>query len=417
MKKRILRNEKGQALILVVGILAIVALLTSAALVYSKGQSFNAIRQKKQMQAYFIADAGITKAIAEIKRVPSIYLKDNVNMDLKGPVLNNVVNYGGGIIEVLTLTGPDDNNRYTLISTGKYPNLPSPELTSTKTITAIIKKAGGGGNGGGGGLLGGVNFLPKNPENQSIGGNVTIKGEGGNKGIIMVNGDLTVQGSASCIADVYASGGVSGKEKITGTCYENYPVPLPTLPDTSWFESPCAVQTFSGDNKTITLGYNAETGKTTMTVSGGGGSFEPQKNSIYLFKGDNIKIKGNYGLPFTIAVTGSIEIGHANTDLLCKNRPEGVLNLVALNLKPNPHGVKLLGNTEVDAVIVANGEIDLVGCSKLYGGITSLRDNLGSHLAGTQVITCCGAEITGKSVPDDLLSYLFPGIEIETWKE
>lgn len=255
-------------------------------------------------------------------------------------------------------------------------------------------------------LLGGVNFLPKNPENHSIGGNVTIKGEGENKGIIMVNDNLTVQGSANCIADAYASGSISGKQKITGTCYENYPVPIPTLPETSWFESR-AVQTFNG-NKTVTLTYDAGTGKTTMTVSGGGDSFEPQENGIYLFKGDNIEIEieGSYGLPFTIAVTGSIKIGEANTDLLCKNRPEGLLNLVALNLQPNPHGVKLLGNTKVDAVIIANGEIDLTGSSELYGGITSLGDNVGSHLAGTQEITCCSSEIARKSVPDDLLNYL-----------
>lgn len=150
MKKRILGNEKGQALILVVGILAVVALLTSAALAYSKGQSLNAIRQKKQMQAYYIADAGITKAIAEIKSNPSIYLKDNVNMDLKGPVLNNVVNYGGGIIKELTLKGPV-SGLYTLTSKGKYPNPadhPSapPSFFSEKKIIVKIKKSGGGGS-------------------------------------------------------------------------------------------------------------------------------------------------------------------------------------------------------------------------------------------------------------------------------
>ena len=253
-------------------------------------------------------------------------------------------------------------------------------------------------------VLGGVNFLPQTPNNiHTIGGNVKIKGDGGNKGIIMANKDLQVQGSAYCIADVYASGTISGKEKINGTCYENYPVPSLTLPDVNWFEER-AVQIFSG-NRTIELTYNAGTGKTTMTVQGvGGGSFEPQKNSIYLFKGECIIIKGEYGLPFTIAVTGKIEIGQANSDLKCKNRPEGVLCLISLN--PTEHAVKVLGNTKVDALILANGEIDLLGSSELYGGITSLRDNVGSTLAGTQVITCCGAEIAGKSVPEEILNYL-----------
>lgn len=60
------RNEKGIALIAVVGIIAVVAILSAAAVTFAKNQQINSIRQNKQMQAYYIADAGVVKAKAKI---------------------------------------------------------------------------------------------------------------------------------------------------------------------------------------------------------------------------------------------------------------------------------------------------------------------------------------------------------------
>jgi|GEM_PF-1584905 hypothetical protein len=135
MKGRILRNEKGQALILVVGILAIVALLTSSALIYAKSQNLNAIRQKKQMQAYYIADAGITKAIAKIK-----------SEDFDFSSLKNLPYGGGKIEEVTSNPSTSGSDKYKLTSKGVYPNPddhpnvgPKSSFFSWKTLTAEIE--------------------------------------------------------------------------------------------------------------------------------------------------------------------------------------------------------------------------------------------------------------------------------------
>jgi len=225
MKKRILGNEKGQALILVIGILAIVALLTSAALVYSKGQSFNAIRQKKQMQAYYIADAGITKAIEKIKSNPDTYLQKTNNFDN----LNNQ-NYGGGKIISLTLSDPD-NEVYTLTSIGKYPNpddhlSAEPSFLSTKTIEAKIKWVPGGTIPPGGGVQpGGESYFGKGIWTNQLTvnnagrfessvyctGNVVVNnslwiGKDNEPRDIHANGNITLNNACKIWGDIFAKG-------------------------------------------------------------------------------------------------------------------------------------------------------------------------------------------------------------------
>ncbi|SHF03557.1 Predicted acyltransferase, contains DUF342 domain [Desulfofundulus australicus DSM 11792] len=130
MIKNWVKSERGQALVLVIGIIAVLAMVTSAALVYAKNQSLSVIRQKKQMQAYYVADAGITRALEKIK------VGDYDFSDLKN------LPYDEGKISDVTvdrpITGP---GVYTITSTGVYPDpdkFPSAEV-SKRTIQVKVE--------------------------------------------------------------------------------------------------------------------------------------------------------------------------------------------------------------------------------------------------------------------------------------
>lgn len=186
MIKKWIKNEQGQTLILVIGILAVLTMVASVALVYAKNQNITAIRQKKQMQAYYVADAGITKAIEMIKSNPELLDTSDPFNDLEGE-------YAGGKIEEVTKTGPDANGIYTITSKGVYPNpdnYPSagPEFFSRKTITAEIE----------------VTMPPTPPQ-------------GWPEGLLdrpIWTDSLNVKKECKIYADIYCSGAVDGQKEL-----------------------------------------------------------------------------------------------------------------------------------------------------------------------------------------------------------
>lgn len=134
--KNYLAEQKGQALILVISILVVITIVSSAALVVAKNQNSTGIKENKRMQAYYIADAGLTKAIALIKNNCKLLDQEDSFSDLIGPC-------GKGKIGDFTVTS-EGEGIYKLVCTGIYPNpddhpsAPS-DFFCTKAITARIK--------------------------------------------------------------------------------------------------------------------------------------------------------------------------------------------------------------------------------------------------------------------------------------
>jgi len=125
-------NQKGQVMIIIIGMIAVLGVLTSTALVFARSQFTSGEQQRRLTKAYYIADAGITKAMSIIKNNPEIL--DNPQD------LSISESYGDGKIETVTLSDPLDG-KYTITSTGVYPNPDIfPNIPSTRrTITAQIE--------------------------------------------------------------------------------------------------------------------------------------------------------------------------------------------------------------------------------------------------------------------------------------
>jgi len=136
--KRIAGNEKGFMLVYAVMIAVLLIAVSAVALVYAESQSINSIKQKNSMQAYYIADAGITKAKFWISGDVSGRLQANNNVNN----LNGTTYNGGKIISaVLMGTGP-----YYLTCVGAYPDPTDlnkkPKYVYYKTIVAKLDATG-----------------------------------------------------------------------------------------------------------------------------------------------------------------------------------------------------------------------------------------------------------------------------------
>jgi len=121
MGKLLFTEQRGQAMILMTGLLAVLAILPAAALTFPRSQIFSSSQQNKLVKSYYIADAGITRAIANIKSDPGILPGASKTIDMC-----LAAEYGGGKITTVTLSGPDPDGSYTLtfrsLSLSQFPH-------------------------------------------------------------------------------------------------------------------------------------------------------------------------------------------------------------------------------------------------------------------------------------------------------
>jgi len=226
MLKNTAFNEKGIALIAIVGMIAVVSILSTAAVTFAKNQQMNSIRQKKQMQAYYIADAGVVKVKARINEA----LANSLTPDLS-QISTEIGNqaYGGGKIISVVLSKPSDSE-YTVESTGiypnkdEYPNAPD-SFFSTRTIEATLVVADGGGDGDGGG--GG------NPKNGIWTDLLTVAKECKILSTIYCSGPIDgakeiVVGEPGKVYNIYANGNINVKKeaKIYGSIFSRGDIDL-----------------------------------------------------------------------------------------------------------------------------------------------------------------------------------------------
>lgn len=220
MIKNTALNEKGIALITIVGIMAVVTILSTAAVTFAKNQQMNSIRQKKQMQAYYIADAGVIKAKAKINEALAKGSTPNLDEISKG--IGNQV-YGGGKIITVILESLD-SDRYKVISTGIYPNKDeyhnAPDsFFSTRTIESTLVVVDGGGGGGGNpknGIWTDLLIFAKECQIRSTiycsgpidGAKEIVVGEPGEVYNIYANGNIDVAKEAKIYGSIFSRGNI-----------------------------------------------------------------------------------------------------------------------------------------------------------------------------------------------------------------
>jgi len=124
------KNEKGQITLLVLGVLSVVLLVTSSMVATGMNQRIKGNYQNKQMQAYYVADAGLVKALAMIKANPAVLQPGTIIPEQE---------YGEGKIKsVRVKISESDNSVYEITSEGQYPDSDQGS-PSRKTLTAQIK--------------------------------------------------------------------------------------------------------------------------------------------------------------------------------------------------------------------------------------------------------------------------------------
>ncbi|MCL6449091.1 MAG: hypothetical protein K6U04_13255 [Armatimonadetes bacterium] len=357
-RKKKIFPEQGQALILVMLVLLVLALLGAASLTLTGTHGRTARYQRDLMQAYYTAEAGVERALIKIRENPS----------WNSEVFSRVPYAGGEINEVrLTKTSAGIVTRAEINSVGKFGT-----AQKTLEVKALVYSVSD--------LLKGASILPGEPLNLRLTGNLSLSGEQGSVGVIFaVGGNLEVSGSSEIQADVYASGSITGRDKITGSAYPYYQYipPFPALDE---------------------LYYKDEAQRTGWYYSGNrnfnGGAY----SGIYFVDG-TLTISGTYSGK-AIFVARSIEI---DGDLKA-NTPNDLLTLISFSDVD-------IKNHEVKALIIAAGAFRAQGNAILRGGLLAQNMDVSGN-----VNIYCNPALAAQNPPPGF-SFGSGGVKIESWRE
>lgn len=122
--RHLLRDQKGQALFLVLILTAVIFLIGSAAVVMGTAARKNAVQETWQKKAYYIAEAGVEMALADLQQ-RFIYLDSYAR--LLAPGFENFSidgrPYAGGMLEEVSVTKEENGTtaHYIIVSAARYP--------------------------------------------------------------------------------------------------------------------------------------------------------------------------------------------------------------------------------------------------------------------------------------------------------
>lgn len=130
------RDEKGHALVMVLILSTVLMIVGSGAVATALGYSRNVALEECQKRAYYIAEAGVQKALAELRQKLVYPATGFENFSLSNEP------YGGGMIEKVEVSKETAGSTvyYTIASTGRYPENPAPgQLCGKKMVTAKVE--------------------------------------------------------------------------------------------------------------------------------------------------------------------------------------------------------------------------------------------------------------------------------------
>jgi hypothetical protein len=367
--KFLIKEERGSALLLTIVIVGILTMLSAAFVNVITNEYRNADWQKKWVQAYYIAEAGMAKAWFTLKSGVK-GSTNNLGDFVMGPdgepnttddgILSSATtnfDFGAGNFSVIIADNNDDGDNFSdsddilmLTSTGVVGN-------ATRMIEVVLTA---------------FPFVP----NYAItaGGNVNISGNPtirGSNGTVHTNINLTISGNPYISQNVIAGGNVniSGNPIIGGTTSSgSVTISIPPI-DPGFYRANADYELRSDggvfDTVTQTLTYPG-------TFNGwahSGGRWSLSGNTGYdgtYYIEDDAKVSGNPGSQanpwrVTIIATGSIDIsGNPNIQ---PETPD--LLFVAgrdIKISGNP-------NTSYEGVILAHEQIQISGNPSMEGAI------------------------------------------------
>ena len=293
-------NQRGSVLLIITMMVLTIIILLGSTYVYLSGSTrLNSTSYYERTQAYYIAEAGIEKALVK--------LKDDVNWSFG----SYQEDFGKGKIESVSVSS--SGNIYTITSVGEFQG-------AKKTLTAVVEINSGGlpfsqynlyfsdsNNKVFKGPSGGKATLKSDIYdigNFNLTGNATIEGS------LYVVGDVNIKGSVDITGDVFATGNVTynKRENITGSINGGYSLNIPPFDLTE------------SDFEKLKISADAQ-GKYYETDPGIDLS---QLNGIYFVNGD-VEISGTYSGKGTIVATGNITC----TNSVRRTTPKDILCLIA----------------------------------------------------------------------------------------
>jgi len=377
------RAERGQALILVMLVLLVLAVLGSAVVTLAASHRLSSARQESLMQAYYAAEAGAERVLARIRYEPGWF--SGLPADVEQTVFSNVPYAGGKILEVTLKKVPVGiATRVEITSVGIFGPPDEPLARKTLNVSVLVSAASD--------LVRGVSVLPESPTSLNLKGNFSLEPAEGVDGVkFVLNGDLDLGGASRIVGDVYASGTITGTDKITGHAYAGY-TGVPTFPviEEEWYriEAQRNGRYYAGD---VVLG--GESGSTSYA-------------GIYFAEGA-IEISGEYSGQAVIVAKGGITVeddlkAESGNDLLV------LISLADVSIR----------NFEVDAVVIAANTFQAWGKATLYGGLVARGLDLpgaGGGGGGAVGIVCNPQLVEG--LPPEVLQGVSSSIKIESWRE
>lgn len=402
-----LPNQKGQALIIVLLLTTLIFLVGGAVVAMGTAVKKNSTREVFLTKAYYIAEAGVERALARLETDP--LWRDQTGNGL-------AADYGGGRIESVVVEDDAQQGEIGKIvritSTGTYSSFRRVLVVKVQVISAYD-------------LFYGVSILPEEGTTDvTVTGNIYIGEEGGELPNIVVKGSLTVQSNAvEIVGNVFASGYIDdAHNKIDDSREHAYYTPIPPfpeLPSEEWYR---AAQVFDGDT---VIGE----------PKGQGGGQQPdfniaalQEGGIYFVDGD-LTIYGTYSVPATIVATGDITVGRGSNHELKREDENGdyLLTLVALGTKSGSYGDVEIGsdnpknNPNVEAIIIAKGVFRLRGNATLLGGVVaqdvaSGRGSVSEKVSGTTTIIV-DPELVRENLHQEIVENYSNVLEVRSWRE
>ena len=388
-------RERGQALILVMLVLLVVAVLGTGAITLAASHRQTAARQRNLVQAYYAADAGVERALVKIRNEPGWF--NGLPFGVEQLVFSDVP-YAGGKIQKVTLKKAPAGiaTRVEITSVGIFGPQERPLARKTLNVSVLVSAASD--------LLKGVSILPEQPTRLNIGGNFSLQPAQNVDGVrFVLNGDLDLGGSSEIVGDVYVSGTIKGSDKIRGSAYDRY-AGIPTFPviDEEWYKTEAQSSGHYYEDDAV-LGSRSGT-----TLYAG----------VYFAEG-TIEISGTYSGRAVIVAKGGITV---DRDLRASSGNDFLVLVSLADVS--------IENSSVDAVVIAAGAFQAWGNATLYGGVIARQFVLGGSKqdkdgkkdgegqgGGGKVTIVCNPQLIMQNLPQDVLQGVSSSIKIASWRE
>jgi len=381
-------DQRGQALIIVMLLMTAVFILGGATLSITSSARKNATEEIYQKKAYYIAEAGVERALSKLRVTPEWRSTEGKEL---------IAAYGGGQIESVVVKDADIQKEIAKLveikSTGVFCS--AWRIVGVKVLVFSSVD-----------LLNGISILPDEETEVEFSRNLMIQSTSNSSeaGKVIINGDLELD-NIEIDTDLYLSGTLKkrGECRLTGICHPNYPF-IPSFPQLDQAELSQKAenkgQLYPGSKK-----FGGKKEKLTFA-----------EQDIYYVDGD-VEISGTYsGGPAIIAATGDIKI---DDSLKMDSDAENLLVLVCFgNKNGDEKAIRVIQkNIEVDALIVSYSGFNIDGDATLRGCVvTKHLVNPENKLNGNLIIEC-DLELVRSSLPSYLQERFIPEARILSWQE